>query len=265
MLNRGAFFGGTMKLLITGLSGTLAPHLARLANQRGWQVQGWPRQEVPADASPAAHEALYGWAPDAIAHLAMGSSEWAAVLAEYAAQRGLPMLFTSTAMVFNHHPDGPHRVEDQPNALDGYGQSKIACEDRVRAACPAVAIARLGWQIDPLAQGNNMLAELDRWQAREGRVRASAHWLPACSFMSQTSAALLQLIERPLAGTFHLDANAQQAWRFDQIVQALARQFNRDWHIEADSSESAYRHDQRLVGGGLTLPPLSEALPALLG
>jgi dTDP-4-dehydrorhamnose reductase len=254
-----------MKLLITGLSGTLAPHLAARAKERGWQVQGWSRHEVPADDSAAARGALQGWAPDAIAHLSIGSAEWAGLLAGYAAERGLPFMFTSTAMVFDHRPDGPHRVDDPRNAQDGYGQSKIACEDRIRSACPHAAIARLGWQIDVQGSGNNMLAELDRWQAREGRVLASAHWVPACSFMSQTSLALTELIAQRLSGTFHLDANAQEAWRFDQIVQALCKQFDRRWQVEPDTSEGAYRHDQRLVGGGWALPALSQALPALAG
>jgi dTDP-4-dehydrorhamnose reductase len=252
-----------MKILITGLSGTLAPRLAALVRARGWEVQGWSRQETPADGSNRAREALRHWAPDAIAHLAIGSADWAGLLAEYAGQHGRPFVFTSTAMVFDHRPDGPHDVSHAPNARDAYGQGKIECEQRVRSHCPGAAIARLGWQIDPQGQGNNMLAELDRWQAREGRVRASAHWVPACSFMSQTCQALLQLIEQPRAGTFHLDANATQAWRFDQIVDALCRQFGKPWWVESDSSDGAYRHDQRLVGGDLALPALSDALPAL--
>lgn len=249
-----------MHLLITGLSGTLAPHLERRARARGWRVSGWDRHAVPADDSPAARAYLAALAPDAIAHLAIGSASWAALLADEAGVRDAPFVFTSTAMVFDHEPDGPHGVDDRRNARDDYGRGKAACEDAVRAAHPHASIARLGWQIDAAATGNNMLAELDRWQAREGCVRASTHWRPATSFMDDTADALLQLLVHPRPGVHHLDSNAGDAWCFDRLVRALARRFDRDWQVVADDSASAYRHDQRLVGGEVRLPPLSSRL-----
>jgi dTDP-4-dehydrorhamnose reductase len=250
-----------MHLLITGLTGTLAPHLARHAEARGWRVSGWDRRTLPVDDSPAAQAALEALAPDAIAHLAIGGVPWSALLARHAAARALPFVFTSTAMVFDHVPDGPHDVGDARTAKDDYGRGKIACEDAIRQAHPGAVIARLGWQIDAAAVGNDMLAELDRWQARDGRVLASRRWTPACSFMDDTAAALAALVERPVAGTCHLDANAADAWTFDRVAEALKRRFDRAWHVVPDDSEGAYRHDQRLVGGPVRLPALSSRLP----
>lgn len=218
---------------------------------------------MPADDSPQARAALARMRPDAIAHLALGAVAWADLLARDAADRAAALVFTSTAMVFDHDPDGPHDVDAPRTARDDYGRSKIACEDAVRAACPQAAIARLGWQIDETAGGNNMLAELDRRQAREGRVTASSRWTPACSFIDDTCRALLDLVETPRAGTFHLDANAGEAWRFDQVVQALKAHCARDWVVAVDGSATAYAHDQRLVGGAIALPPLSRRLPGL--
>ncbi|HEX2013043.1 MAG TPA: sugar nucleotide-binding protein, partial [Roseateles sp.] len=187
---------------------------------------------------------------------------WAARLAANAARAGLPMLFTSTAMVFHHEPDGPHRPGDERTARDGYGRYKIACEDAVRAAHPGAAIAHIGWQIDPMQPGNNMLMALDDWQRREGRVAASRAWTPACSFMEDTAAALAGLLGRREAGILHLDSNAEEGWSFDRIVDALREQFGRsDWRIELHED---YRHDQRLLAGARRLmPPLSARLPAL--
>jgi dTDP-4-dehydrorhamnose reductase len=247
-------------MLITGLSGTLAPRLAQRAEAAGWQVVGWDRRAVPADDGPAARAWLAQARADAIAHLAIGGAPWAGLLAGHAHAHAIPLLFTSTAMVFDHVPDGPHGVGDERTARDDYGRGKIACEDAIRAACPGAAIARLGWQIDERASGNNMLAELDRWQARDGRVVASARWTPACSFMADTCEALLSLVATRHAGTVHLDSNAADAWRFDRLVRALKTRFARDWIVEADDSDGAYAHDQRLVGGAITLPPLSRRL-----
>ncbi len=252
-----------MHLLVTGLSGTLAPRLAELATGQGWRVSGWDRRAVPADDGAAANAELQRLRPDAIAHLAIGSAAWAGLLARHARDRGIPMLFTSTAMVFDHDPDGPHDVAAPRNARDDYGRGKIECEDLVRAAHPQATIARLGWQIDPHANGNNMRAELDRWQARDGRIAASARWTPACSFMDDTGAALLGLLAGSPGATVHLDSNAVEAWTFDQVVNALKIHCDRDWVVESDRGDRAYAHDQRLVGGGVALPPLSARLPEL--
>ncbi|MBC7380144.1 MAG: sugar nucleotide-binding protein [Burkholderiaceae bacterium] len=250
-----------MKLLVTGLKGTLAPKLAHAAHQQGVEVLAWDRHQIDPSDSVAAQAWLAEQRPDAIAHLAMGPSDWAAVLAAYAAQQQLPMLFTSTAMVFDHQPDGPHRPQDTRTAKDDYGRYKIACEDAIAAANPSATIARIGWQIDATAPGNNMVMALDDWQRREGKVAASSAWRPACSFMEDTAAALLALLLAPVAGVVHLDSNADEGHSFDALVRALREHLGRsEWQV---SVHADYRHDQRLVGGEGRVPGLSTRLPAL--
>ncbi len=244
-----------MRILITGLNGTLAPRLADAARAAGHEVIGWDRHAVNPDDEALSAAWLSAQQVDAIAHLGMGSARFAGFLAA----RCPNFLFTSTAMVFNHDPDGPHDVADDRTAQDYYGRYKIDCENAVLLASETPVIARIGWQIDPTQPGNNMRMALDDWQRRDGRVGASRAWTPACSFMTDTAAALLGLIARPLPGVHHLDSNADDAWRFDRLAAALAHEFGLDWRIEPNDD---YRHDQRLVGGPTQLPPLSARLPS---
>jgi dTDP-4-dehydrorhamnose reductase len=152
-------------------------------------------------------------------------------------------------------------VDAPRNARDDYGRYKIACEDAVRVANPAAMVVRIGWQIDAGATGNNMLRALDDEQAREGHVGASRAWRPACSFMADTAAAFVSLLREPRPGTFHFDANARDGHGFAQIVHALRQAFGRSGWVIREHDD--YRHDQRLVGGGLEAPPLAERLPML--
>ncbi len=252
-----------MRILITGLSGTLAPVLAEAARAAGHEVLGWDRQRVrPADAT-AGHAWLHAQQPEAIAHLATGDEAWAELLAAWAAARGLPMVFTSTAMVFHHEPDGPHGLHDERTAQDDYGRSKIRHEDAVRRAHPEASVVRIGWQIDPVRPGNNMRMQLEDWQRLEGHVAASRAWKPACSFMADTAQALLALIEQPHPGFVHLDSNADEGHSFDRVVAALNQAFaGGAWQLRVHED---YRHDQRLAGGAARLPALSERLPLLRG
>jgi dTDP-4-dehydrorhamnose reductase len=250
-----------MKCLVTGLSGTLAPVFARVAARHGIDILRWDRQLVAPEAESAARAFLKQEQPDAIAHLAVGSVEWARLLALYAAQSSVPLLFTSTAMVFHHHPDGPHRVGDERNAQDPYGRYKRECEDAVLNSYPKASVARVGWQIDWQQPGNNMLMALDQWQAKEGCISASETWRPACSFMEDTAGALVSLLREAVPGITHIDSNAAEGHTFLSIVSALKHVCRRDaWRIEPTRE---YVHDQRLVGGDVLVPGLSERLPPL--
>ena len=246
-----------VKLLLTGLRGSLAPRVAEAAAAAGMEVNGWNRERVPPEDQAACRAWLDAQDFDAIAHLAMGSAEWSGLLAAHAAARGLPFVFTSTVMVFD--APGPHAPDSERTDSTDYGRYKIACEDAVRVANPEAAIVRIGWQIDGQRPGNNMLRALDEWQAKEGRVAASRAWVPACSFMTDTAQALLGLLQQPRPGIHHLDSNAADGLSFDRVAQGLKKRFGREaWRIEVHEE---YRHDQRLVGGTIVMPTLSERLP----
>lgn len=250
-----------MKLLITGLNGTLAPHVAGAAAAQGIRVVGWDRGAVAPELATDARAWLELQKPDLIAHLAVGSVAWARLLALYAAERSVPLLFTSSAMVFHHVPDGPHRVGDERNAQDPYGQYKRECEDAISSSCPDARIVRIGWQIDPQQPGNNMLRALDQWQTAKGCVSASRAWKPACSFMEDTAAALIHLLQAPVPGVTHIDSNADEGHDFASIARALRQVYGReDWDVRPTED---YLHDQRLAGGAAFVPPLSSRLPPL--
>src|SRR5690606_13075011 len=138
-------------------------------------------------------------------------------LAAWCARRGRPFLFTSTAMVFHHEPDGPYRPDDPRTARDEYGRYKARCEDAARAANPGAIVARIGWQISTRRGGNSMLEALHARARDEGVIRASTRWLPATSFLVDTAEALRDLLLRGVGGTYHLDGNAEARWDYHRL------------------------------------------------
>jgi len=121
-----------MKLLITGSNGTLGTALTRAAQGAGHQPVGWDRSA--ADPLDAARHADYidALAPDAIIHLAVASTQtgrdnegwrttvdWSLGLAEHAARHAIPLVFTSTALVFDNSVSGPFTLASASNARDG--------------------------------------------------------------------------------------------------------------------------------------------------
>ena len=246
-----------MTVLITGLGGTLAPVLGEAFAGRGETVVGWDRGRVDPNDRAAGEALLDELDPAAVCHLAMGAEAWAATLAAWCRSRSRPFLFTSTAMVFDRAPDGPHRVGDPRTAKDDYGRYKIRCEDAIRGASNGAIVARIGWQIGEARGGNNMLEALYRMAEVSGAVRASRAWIPACSFMRDTADGLLTLLDRSEPGVYHLDANADSALDFPTIARRLARRHGADWRIEVNDD---YLHDQRLPDSRVALPPLTARL-----
>lgn len=233
-----------MRLLLTGMNGTVAPRLARHARARGDEVVAWRREQVSPDDPAACRAFVREVAPDAVVHLAFGAESWAALLAEESRERGIPFVYTSTASVFAERPNGPYATTAERTATNEYGAYKIRCEDAVLGASPEAMVARLAYQIDAEAIGNSMVAHLDAAAAGGAPVPASTRWIPACAFLDDTATALLSFLDDPEPGVHHLDANATTAWTYHQIVTALRDELGRDWEIVPTDRPD---HDQRLA------------------
>ncbi len=245
------------RLLITGMSGTLAPYVAQFFEDNHWQVVNWDHHTISPDDHAASHEFIQQTNPDAICHLAMGSEEWAALLAAWAKQHQRPYMFSSTAMVFDSSQPGPYEIEANRDSQDPYGQYKIRCEDAIWQANPNAMIARLGWQIGDTRGGNNMLEFLHTMMDEKGKIEASSAWIPATSHMTHTAEVLYQLIEKNEAGLYHVDSNAETGWSFVELVAALAKHHGQHWVIEENQD---YKHDQRLLDRRIQTRPLNDWL-----
>jgi len=253
--------GIEMKIIISGMNGTVAPVLREACRKQNWQVIAWDRNKVSPDNEKQCREYLLEQSPDWVCHLAMGSEKWAQVIAEFCQQQGRGFLFTSTAMVFDCAIDGPHKVNDARNAKDGYGQYKIRCEDAIREVNDKAIIGRIGWQIGESRGGNNMLEALYGMVEKDGVIHASNLWFPATSFIKDTSDTLVQLIKNGVPGTYHIDSNHKCKYSFVEIVKFLKRLHKTDWQIKENSD---YKHDQRLVDDRVTIASLTERFHCVL-
>ncbi len=236
---------GVVRVLLTGMNGTIAPRLGEHARRAGHEVVAWRRDEVPPDDPRACRTFLAATSPDAVVHLAFGAESWAGLLSGESARRGIPFVYTSTAMVFATPPDGPYATSAPRNADTDYGRYKARCEDAVRSASGEAMVVRLAYQIDPGGEGNNLVAHVDAAASGGRDVPASTRWIPAVAFLDDTAAALLSFVVDPAPGVHHLDANADTAWTYLDVLTALRAELGRTWSIVATDHPA---HDQRLAG-----------------
>ncbi len=164
-------------LVVTGAGGLLGYALCLLA-RRHWSVVGLYRQRRPRAPGitciqaeltdlKALTELLRGIAPAAIIHAAAAAQvgvcqahpAWTeainvavpAYMAQHCAAAGIPLLFTSTDLVFDgRHP--PYAESSPPQPICVYGDQKTRAENEVLARYPGALVCRLpllfGWAPD---------------------------------------------------------------------------------------------------------------------
>lgn len=158
------------RLLLTGLSGFLGWNIARLAPSE-WRVVGTVRTRVSELELPhvesrcidlcdaTAVERLFAeTAPDAVLHVAARTDpnycqahraeawrqnvEVSVALAVLCAQRAIPMVYTSTDLVFDGS-QAPYTELDPVRPVNIYGASKAEGEKQIRAVYPRACICRM--------------------------------------------------------------------------------------------------------------------------
>lgn len=243
--------------VVTGMNGTLAPEFAHLLEANGYQVFAWNRQHMDTDNLAACLTYINSYQPDIICHFATGSVLWAEHLAKISASKQIPMLFTSTAMVFNAESSGPFSVKCETSALDEYGQNKKLSEQLVLQHNPHALICRLGWQIDWDVCGNNMYFALEQMTQGNKAIKANINWIPACSFMSDTCHIMWQLIADKASGIYHIDGNAKAQLSFYEIVKRIRNRRGKGWML---LPEDGPKNDQRLIEARIQIPCISKQL-----
>ncbi|MBN8704331.1 MAG: sugar nucleotide-binding protein [Bacteroidetes bacterium] len=259
-----------MKVLVTGLSGTIGRVLKNSLENAGHKVVYWNRQEVPIDDYSKMEYYIGSVRPDVLIHLAVNSRptghpnenwlvnyQWPSELAWICKHFKIKFVYTSTVMVFSDFSHGPFSITSVPDNNKGYGFEKRLSEARVMYQNPDAVIIRLGWQIGDEIGTNNMTDYLEVQNREKGKITCSTQWLPACSFIEDTANLLIR------AGKFEgglYQADSNRGWNFFEIATQLNKQKKAGWTIEADDH---FVFDQRMLDDRTEMPPLSDRLPGL--
>ena len=247
------------KILITGGNGTVGAALRVVAEREGHEVCSWDRRLVRFGDLAAMDSYLEQLMPDVVVNLAIASQndstslwtpraineEFPVFLGKLCETKRIRFVHTSSVMVFENSGNGPFKLDSTPAASEGYDREKRIAEERIAAECNNAVVARLGWQIGEDLSGNTMSHYLSDTMAAKHEIAASHRWLPACSFVMDTAAALLDLAMSRGSGNriFHIDGN--RGWSFFEIATALNSYLKQSWKIRQDDS---FVYDQRLLG-----------------
>ncbi len=204
-------------VLITGAGGILGSAVTATA-PAGQDFIGARRADGDLTDGRAVRALLAAHAPDVVIHCAAytdvdgctqdpqrarrNNADATALIAQECAQRRTRLIFVSTDYVFSGTKTEPYGVDDQPQPLNPYGESKLAGERAVAEALDDYLIVRTQWLYGP--GGNNFVsAILNRAQAGES-LKVAADEFGSPTYSRDLAQALWLAATSELRGIVHI-------------------------------------------------------------
>lgn len=138
------------------------------------------------------------------------------ILAEAAAELGVPLIHYSTDYVFEGNHTAPYRESDATHPLSVYGRSKLAGEQAIQAVGGMHLILRTSWVYSQ--HGKNFLLTMQRLLQERESLSVVNDQIGAPTWAGTIAQATAQLIEQWRSGqagpwgVYHLTAQGETSW-----------------------------------------------------
>lgn len=155
----------------------------------------------------------------------------------------VPLVYVSTAGVFNGKKTGPYTEFDQPDPINIYGKSKYQGELIVRLLVQQSFIVRAGWMIGGRERDKKFVGKIMK-QLRQGKkqIYAVNDKFGTPTYTQDFCEVLLRLVDTSYWGTYHMACKGEGT-RFDvasHIINTLGLQDN----VDLVATDSDYFKDE---------------------
>jgi len=137
-------------------------------------------------------------------------------------KRDVPMVFISTAGVFDGVKSGPYTEFDEPNPINTYGATKFAAEKQLRSILDRHYIIRAGWMVGGGNGKDHKFVAKILEQVRDGRttIHAVGDKFGTPTYTYDFGRCLLNLLGSELYGLYHMVCEGQGS-RYDIAAHIL--------------------------------------------
>lgn len=247
-----------MKVILTGINGTVAPVVAKRLEQEGYEVIAYDRTKTSTEDEHEIKKFIQENHPNMLMHFAMGNHFWTSILAKVTFELDIKYIYISTVSVFEPS-QSPHPFTKTlvPLPSDEYGRYKKEGEIKSLKSNPNAYIARLSWQIGHDKGSNQMIDFLYKQMEEKGYIEASNNFYPSAAFMEDTANALLDMIQKE-KGIYHLNSNLTLS--FYHIVSLLKK-----IHPSFIIKQTIEPHiDVRMIDDDLYMPLLEDTIESMI-
>ena len=186
-------------------------------------------------------------------------------------QLDIALLHISTNEVFDGTADTPYHEFAPRQAINAYGQSKLAAEEMISQLWHKFYIVRTAWVF--AEGGNNFPTKIIQAADKHGQLRVVTDEVSSPTYAPDLAAALAKLILTGHYGIYHF-TNAGICSRYDYALEILQQTGRQQIPVEPITSDSFNRAStpppyaplQNNLGAalGITLRPWQSALSAYL-
>ena len=217
-----------MKLLITGSKGQLGQDLQKACRTRRIDFCAGDVEEFDITDLELMREVVRRETPTAVVNCAAYNAVDEAEtdfenarrvnalgpqnLAVAAEEAGVPIMHFSTDFVFDGTKGAPYAVDDRPNPINRYGESKLEGERAVAAHSSRFFLIRLSWVFG--ATGVNFPKKVLEWAQIRSAIRVVTDQVACPSYTADLVGPILDLLRLGAFGTYHL-TNQGYCSRYD--------------------------------------------------
>lgn len=252
-----------MRMAVTGRAGQLVSALIERGAGHGVEIVPVGRPELDLADAASGMAALAATQPDIIvsaaAYTAVDKAESEpelaraingvapGIVAQCAAQLGVPVIHISTDYVFNGTKPTPYVETDPTDPLGVYGSTKLEGERAVAAATPDHAILRTAWVYSPF--GGNFLKTMLRLAGDRPKLRVVGDQVGNPTSAADLADAVLRVAANLLAapddatlrGIFHAVGAGETSWAgFAREIFAASKVLGGAWAEVTDIPASEY-------------------------
>ncbi|NQT46240.1 MAG: dTDP-4-dehydrorhamnose reductase [Candidatus Omnitrophica bacterium] len=141
-------------------------------------------------------------------------------------KRDIPLVYISTAAVFDGKKKVPYTEFDLPNPLNVYAKTKLEGESIVARSLKRYFIVRAGWMIGGIDKDKKFVSKIIKQLDGQKEIFAVADKVGSLTFTKDIAKGLLSLVETERYGLYHM-ANKGSCSRYD-IAKLIVKFMGRD-------------------------------------
>lgn len=233
-----------MKIVLTGASGTLSSSLISMLNKFDIElikidINSFDNSIIKCDVSsfPQIENVIQNNKPDYIFHFAaetdvdycekntlyalLNNFITTKNLVDISSLTGVPLLFISSASIFDGESDIPYRENDPPNPTNFYAQTKLWAEQYIQNRLKDYIIIRIGWLIGNPIVDKKFIGNIFNFiRNKNTKLFGVSDLRGTLTFADDLISLIFTLIKKDQSGIFHYGSKGS-ASRYEIIKKII--------------------------------------------
>lgn len=215
-----------MKILVTGAKGQLGYDVVKRLELSNIEYLGTDKDTLDLTNENEVNKLIFDYHPDAVIHCAAYTAVDKAeeekeicykinvlatrYISKACKEIGAKMVYISTDYIFDGEGDQPFEVDDQPNPINYYGQTKYEGELEVQKYLKDFFIVRISWVFG--INGNNFVKTMLKLAEVKNEISVVSDQIGSPTYTYDVARLLVQMIQTDKYGVYHATNEGYCSW-----------------------------------------------------